>query len=237
MIIAEKIHPSWQAFLTPDVVSLLENIEKSIGTDFNPTNRAAILKFLSVDLNKVKVVWLGQDVYPAKGVATGRAFEVGGLESWNQTFKQVSIKNIVRLVHKNYLGIENYSDIRSFQDIKSAIESKEFPIKPPNEWFQSLEQQGVLFLNVSFTCRVGKANSHKKLWEPFSDQVIQYISKNRPSLRWFLWGNEAKSYRKKINNGVYYESRHPMMCSEKYEDDFLKSQCFLHTWDLINWLG
>ena len=28
-----------------------------------------------------------------------------------------------------------------------------------------------------------------------------------------------------------------MMCSEKYEDDFLKSDCFKDTMNIINWLG
>ena len=32
-------------------------------------------------------------------------------------------------------------------------------------------------------------------------------------------------------------SRHPMLCSSKYDDDFLKSDCFIKTNHIIKWLG
>ncbi|MRH44418.1 uracil-DNA glycosylase [Aquibacillus halophilus] len=237
MLIPGNTHPSWNDFLTMDIRNELKKIEKQIGENFNPTNPANILRFLTIDLNNIKVIWLGQDVYPAKGVATGRSFEVGGLVSWDQSFRQVSIKNIIRLLHKNYFGITSYDHIRSFNTIKIDINDGIFPIKSPDEWFSSLEKQGVLFLNTSFTCEIGKANSHKHIWEEFSEQVVTYISKHRPDVKWFLWGNEAKTTKQYIPKGVFFESRHPMMCSKKYENDFLKSNCFLLTTDEIDWLG
>lgn len=38
-------------------------------------------------------------------------------------------------------------------------------------------------------------------------------------------------------NGSVNSCRHPMMCDEKYPNDFLKSDCFLKTKDLVHWLG
>ncbi|MDL4840916.1 uracil-DNA glycosylase [Aquibacillus rhizosphaerae] len=237
MILPNNIHPSWNSFLTEEIISNVDKIERTISTDYNPTDPQQILRFLSIDLNKVKVIWLGQDVYPAKGVATGRSFEVGGLNKWDQTFRQVSVKNIIRLIHKNFYGISDYDQIKNFNDIKKDIATNHFNILPPNRWFDSLEQQGVLFLNTSFTCQVGKANSHSRIWQEFSKQVLNYISIKRPDIIWFLWGNQAKQNKQHIKQGVFYESRHPMMCSKKYKDDFLKSECFLETWDIIDWLG
>lgn len=183
------------------------------------------------------MIWLGQDVYPAEGVATGRSFEVGTLTDWNSTFRQVSLKNILRLIHKNYNFIEDYSDIYTFSNIKKEIAENRFSISPPNKWFDSLESQGVLFLNTSFTCEIGIPNSHKEIWQEFSKKVLSYISSSNSKMIWFLWGNEAISNKKNISNGVFYESRHPMMCSGKYSNDFLKSNCFKDTMDIINWLG
>ncbi|TCZ80972.1 uracil-DNA glycosylase [Paenibacillus albiflavus] len=237
MLIPQNIHSSWKNFLNNGMIRLLSDIESKLGPNINPTRPDVILRFMTIDLDKVKVVWLGQDVYPAEGVATGRSFEVGGLTDWNSTFRQVSLKNIVRLIHKTYNDIHEYSDIKGFKEIQGFIKQGEFPILHPVEWFQSLEQQGVLFLNTSFTCEVGKPNSHKALWTDFSEQVLAYISIVRPDLVWFLWGKEAIANKQFLRSGVLKESRHPMMCSEKYEDDFLKSDCFKSTMSDINWLG
>ncbi len=237
MLIPDAVHPSWDRFLSSEIREELADIEKKIGENFNPVNRNNILRFLTVDLDRVLIIWLGQDVYPAKGVATGRSFEVGTIQNWDDSFRQVSLKNIIRLIHKNYNGFEDYKEIKPFKDIQKEIRSGKFPVKQPKEWFNSLEEQGVLFLNSSFTCEIGNANSHKKIWESFSNKLLKFISVQRPDIIWFLWGNEAIAKKEFIQDGIFYESRHPMMCSEKYDNDFLKFDGFAATWDLINWLG
>jgi len=73
---------------------------------------------------------ISHDPYPEKGIATGRAFEVGGLKSWEQPFRQVSLKNIIRLIHKSYNNITRYEDIPSFTEIKKEIKAGRFPILP-----------------------------------------------------------------------------------------------------------
>ncbi|WP_019243279.1 MULTISPECIES: uracil-DNA glycosylase [Bacillus] len=236
MIILDSVHSSWKPFLTEEIIQEIREIEREIGDNYNPINPDNILRFLSVDLHKVKVVWLGQDVYPMKGAATGRSFEVGGLESWVGPFRQVSLKNIIRLLHKNYHNIHHYDEIKSYEEIKKEIKAGTFPIKPPHQWFDYLEEQGVLFLNTSFTCEIGKPNSHKKIWEHFSKQVLTYISKENPQIKWFLWGKEAISNKEYIQQGEFFESRHPMMCSVKYEDDFLKFKGFEQSKDYIKWI-
>lgn len=237
MLIPQAIHPSWNAFLTDPIIRMLGEIENKLGMNINPSRPEVILRFMTTDLEQVKVVWLGQDVYPAPGVATGRSFEVGGLSDWNSTFRQVSLKNIVRLIHKTYNEILDYKDVKGFKEIQALIKEGSFSILQPAEWFNSLERQGVLFLNTSFTCEVGKPNSHKEIWEAFSHEALAFISSARPDLIWFLWGKEAIANKSSLQSGILMESRHPMMCSEKYEDDFLKSECFNATKVMINWLG
>ena len=237
MLLPDSIHPSWNDFLTEEIMQELENIERCIGEDCNPSNRQQILRFLAIDIKKVRVIWLGQDVYPMKGVATGRSFEVGTLESWQQPFKQVSMKNIIRLIHKDYNNIDDYHEIKSYEEIKKELAAGTFQMQAPKKWFDELEKQGVLFLNTSFTCEPGKPNSHKSIWADFSSGVLSYISRTNPEIVWFLWGNEAISNKVFIEQGIFYESRHPMMCSVKYENDFLKFDGFRKTMQMINWLG
>lgn len=234
-----EIHSSWEAFLTVERRIELESILSSVMCDKNvtPTDPAVALRFLQVNLNKVRVVWLGQDVYPQRGVATGRAFEVGTLINWYDPFRQASLRNIIRAIYKSTYEITSYKEIPLYSEIKKDIQTGAFPILKPKNWYDSLEEQGVLFLNTSFTCRVNEPNSHKQLWSQFSNAVLSYLGKHNPELIWFLWGREAQSYKEVIRLGVFYESRHPSRVSETYPDDFLKFKGFEETNNIINWLS
>lgn len=228
-------HSSWDEFLTQDILDELLFISKAIGKEYTPSANN-VLRFLKVDLNNVKVIIFGQDPYPSihngVKVATGRAFEPNDLISWNQKFRQVSLKNIIRLIYASYFDISNYSDIKSYSDI---IKDQSFKIKEPKEWFDSLEKQGVLFINTSFTTIINNKNVHKELWKPFTINLIKYLNKNK-NLYWFLWGQNAQEFKEYID-GTIYTCNHPMMCNVKYQNDFLKCKCFKDTMNIIDWLG
>lgn len=235
-ILPESIHSSWEKFLDENTLNELAAIEKKIGNDFTPS-ASRILRFMVNDIEKLKIVILGQDPYPEKGVAMGRAFEVGGLNSWNTKFRQVSLKNIIRLIHKTYNNTEDYDEIICFNQIKEEIATGQFNILPAGEMFESWERQGVLLLNACLTCEVGKPGSHKEIWTGFTGRLLDYIVEQRPDLNWFLWGKNANAFSGHIKKGCIHSCRHPMMCSKEYEDDFLKSNCFKETSNIINWLG
>lgn len=239
-IIPNKWHPSWDEFLTEEIIELLKNIEAKIGDNYVPAEYN-VLKFLQRDLSQIKCVWLGQDPYYTmydedKYVANGSSFWPDDLKSWNQPFSQKSLQNIIRLIHKNYTNIEEYKNIKKYNEIKEEINAGVFKILPPDKWFQSLETQGVLLLNTYLTTEKGKGNAHRKHWKEFSIKLIKYISEKNENLIWFLWGNEAQSNKEYIT-GITYESNHPTFCSEKYENDFLKSNCFKNTMNIIDWRG
>lgn len=236
-ILPSYIHPSWDNFLTIDILNELKDIEQQIGSNYTPSH-SFVLRFLNTDLDKAKVVIIGQDPYKPEGIATGRAFQPSNLVFWHQRYRQVSLKNMIRLIYKSYEGIEEYSEIPNYSDILPKIASGEFAIKQPAEWFNSTEKQGVIWLNTTFTCKIGESNSHKGIWTEFTKELIKYISERNTKLCWFLWGKEAQSIETMVSNSKeIFKSNHPMMCSEKYTDDFLKCNCFRDTWSLINWLG
>ncbi len=234
--ILTDMNSSWEQFFNKENRGRIFDIQEKIGNNYNPSTEN-VMRFLKNDMLKIKVVILGQDPYPEMGKATGRAFEVGGLNFWTETFRQVSLKNIVRLLHKNYNNIIEYEKIKSFSDIKNEIVNRQFEILPPNELFKSWESQGVLLLNAYLTCEVGKPGSHREIWRSFMKDLLKYISENNQNITWFLWGKDAMNFKEDILNGEFVISRHPMMCSSRYEDDFLKSECFTITKDKIMWLG
>lgn len=229
-------HSSWDNLLIEEVREELKSIEERIGRNINP-DYENVLRFLKCNLNDIKVVILGQDPYPEKGRATGRAFEVGDLHSWNDKFRQVSLKNIIRLLYKNYNNIEEYNKILKFSEIQTEIKEGRFNIAPPDKIFKSWERQGVLLLNTYLSVEHGITGSHISIWEPFSVRLLEYISEENSNISWFLWGKQAEEKSKYIKQGKLYISRHPMMCSEKYEDDFLRNNCFRDTMNIVNWLG
>lgn len=228
---------SWNDFLSNELVSTLRIIEKQIidpETEFTPKSNN-VLRFLTKSLDQVKIVILGQDPYPQKGVATGRAFEVGTLETWNEKFKNISLKNIIRAI---YFAQNN--EYLKYSEIKSKI-GNDFQLKVPNELFVEWEKQGVLLLNTSFTCKIGESNSHEKYWSSFTNSLLKFIAKSNENIIWFLWGNNAKSIVNGIDIKNKIESMHPMMCYYKpgRDDDFLFGEvnCFKETENIINWLG
>ena len=227
-LLPANVHQSWKDFLSSDILNMLEYIENQLVEDFSP-DRQKVLRFLETDQRSLKIVILGQDPYPEKGKATGRAFEVGGLNTWNEPFRQVSLKNIVRLIYKAQKGIEVYDDIPKFSFILDEIKEGKFKIANPPELFENLEKQGVLFLNTYFTVYPGKPLSHTEIWRSFTENLLLWLSNQNPQLIWFLWGKNAQAFKSAISNGKFYESRHPMMCSKMYQHDFLKSDCIIDT--------
>lgn len=229
----DKIHSSWEAFFNEDIVNELNKIEELIGDDYNP-DADKVLRFANVDLNKVKVIILGQDPYPQKGVPSGRSFEVQGLNSWLDKFKQSSLRNILRNIYKSYTG-----ELLSITEIRGKIKDGEFKILPPNEIYDYWESQGVLMLNTYLTCKAGEPGSHRKYWDRFSKQLLKYIVDNNSNIVWFLWGSEAKSNINILKNQQMYTSNHPMMSNPKNSDDFINCKCFEDTIKTlgIDWIG
>lgn len=85
---------------------------------------------------------------------------------------------------------------------------KHLPIESFDPTMEFLHNQGVLLLNTSFTCEVGKPDSHKAQWKDTGiiDATIEVL--NNYKVIWMLWGSRAKEYRSQIQNPVF-EANHP----------------------------
>ena len=237
--IYSPVHSSWKELFTPEITQELKKIEDSISRDslaYTP-EASRVFHFITNDLNSAKVVIIGQDPYPQDGVATGRAFEVATLKDWNEPFRNVSLKNIVRAVYNAYTG-----EFLKFNDIKKKLNGglfgQEFELLPPNELFKSWEKQGVLLLNTSFTTVIGKPGSHSKIWNGFTRELLSYINDRNRDVIWFLWGNHAKAVTSHLDLKNVFTSNHPMICKPG-DDDFLfgKVNMFAETRNIINWKG
>ena len=229
------INDVWQPFLNRSNIDLLKKIESQVFRNPYTPRVDRVLRFLEFPLNSARVIILGQDPYPQEGAATGRAFEVGNLSSWDQSFRNISLKNILRAVYKAYTG-----EIIKYSTLKEKIKS-EFPVLPPGELFTYWEKQGVLLLNTSFTCEPGNPGSHRNLWKLFTARLLVFINERAGNAVWFLWGNHAIEASLPLKLKNYIALMHPMMCYDKpsRQADFLYGDinCFERLADAIDWTG
>lgn len=237
LLIPNDYHTSWSEFIEVRREEL-DKIEEKIGHDYTPSNPNHVLRFLNLDLNKVKVIWLGQDPYFVEGIATGRSFEDGALKSWVGNAPQPALRNIIRSIYGSIKNIDAYKEILKYNEIKKEISNGNFLIEEtPEKWFASLEEQGVLFLNVYLTTKIGKAGEHEGIWKAFAMDLLKYINSKNAEIEWFLWGNDAKEIGSELVLKNKHEGRHPTYTSEGYEDDILYFNGFEKTKHMINWLG
>lgn len=120
----------------------------------------------SCEVNKVKVVILGQDPYHNPGQAHGLAFSVP---------KGVAIPASLLNMYKE-LG----EDIPGFQ-------------RPSHGNLTGWAEQGVLLLNACLIVRMNMPNSHKEQgWENLTDAVIRHLNQKCSNLVFLLWGSYAQ---------------------------------------------
>lgn len=126
------------------------------------------------EIDKIKVVILGQDPYHNENQAHGMSFSV----PTSQREIPPSLVNI-------YKELEN--------DLGCYI--------PNNGYLKKWADQGVLLLNTVLTVRAHMANSHaNKGWEIFTDTIIKELNNSSQPLVFMLWGKPAQKKMSLLNN-------------------------------------
>jgi len=181
-------------FIDSKKIKELQEIHGKLNRYFPSDNN--VLRFLETDFNNIKYVIVGMEPYPTDfmkdgtsvPVATGRSFEVATLrgKTWDEKFKQSSLRNMLKAIYYAETGIN-----ASLDTIRKEIREGRFLMKQPGEWFDSMESQGVLFLNASLTVEPYNVGSHREYWDKFVTDLIKHIDNNLDVV-WLLWGKDAK---------------------------------------------
>ena len=108
--------------------------------------------------------------------------------------------------------------------------------------------QGVLLINKSLSVKEKCPNSHKKIWNTFSKELIKFIYDNKDFVIFICWGNDAIStlngfnYKNHIiltakhpsplsaNKGGFFGCKHFSKCNEILEEKKITTI----NWDLNN---
>lgn len=169
-LLSKKVASGWVDFFEreynkPNLKTLLSRIKnaRDKGSKILPSQNNVFEAFRITSLEKIRVVIIGQDPYPAQEHAHGLAFS-----SKSKRTPQ-SLQNI-------------------FNEIKSEYPNFKRVDNDLTDW----ALQGVFLLNSILTVTEGYPNSHANVgWEKFTAEAISLISKENRPMVWLLWGKSA----------------------------------------------
>lgn len=162
-------------------------INKTNSATLCPSPKNIFRAFRACPYEDCKVVFLGQDPYPQKGVATGILF--GNSKDIPEDKLSPSLQVIKE-------AVINYEVPHNHIDFDNTLES----------W----SRQGILMINTAFTCEVNKVGSHFNIWQPFTSKLIHNLSIRDGGMIYVLFGNQASSFKKYIvNSPKIIEAYHP----------------------------
>jgi uracil-DNA glycosylase len=176
-----SMHQSWQLALEPQR-ELLDQIEQQLLVEAELTpDPLLIMKAFEKPLSSIKVLLIGQDPYPTRGVACGLAFAVSPGVKQPQ-----SLKNLMKELATDLPEVSNGGEL-SF-------------------WCS----QGVMLLNSALTTRIQSPGAHAKIWSGFTNSVISALDKELAGkLVCLSLGEHAKKLSKAIEFGEVIQATHP----------------------------
>ena len=171
----------------------LNNVMTKVGQEYRrkplcPAQPDVFRAFELCPLKDLKVVMLGQDPYPQKGVATGILF--GNRKEVNEDNLSPSL-NVVKEAAINF-EVPHYC-ITFDQTLES--------------W----AKQGILMINSALTVEMNRIGSHVMIWRPFIAKLLKNLSEYDTAIIYVLFGRQAQTFKPYINSRFNHiiEIEHP----------------------------
>ena len=141
-----------------------------------PTLPNVFRAFKLCPYNKCRVVFVGQDLYTQKGVATGVLFG----NSKDTPEDKLS---------------------PSLQVVKESAINYEIPHNPLvfDNTLESWAKQGILMINSALTCEVNRVGSHVNEWRPFVSKLLKNLSTRETGIIYVLFGRQAQTLKPYID--------------------------------------
>ena len=159
----------------------LNNVMAKIGQEYRrksicPAQPDVFKAFRLCPLKDLKIVMLGCDPYPQKGIATGILFGNN---------KETSNENLSP----------------SLNVIKEAVINFEIPhyCITFDPTLESWAKQGILMLNSALTVEMNKVGSHAMIWRPFIIALLKHLSEYETGIIYVLFGRQAQTFKPYIN--------------------------------------
>ncbi len=210
------MHDSWRpCFQQKDVATALRQCHEFYQAEitkqktiYPPVN--SIFAALTMPVENVRCVILGQDPYHGPNQANGLAFSVA---------RQVDIPPSLRNMYK---------EIES--DIGCSV--------PSHGDLSAWTEQGVLLLNTGLTVEAAMAASHQNWpWPIVTDALIRFVNEHTPACAFLLWGRHAQNKQNLIDRKKHLVLTAPHPSPLSAHRGFLGCKHFSQTNQFLNEKG
>lgn len=141
-----------------------------------PTLPNVFRAFKLCPYKECRVVFIGQDPYPQKGVATGILF------GNSKETPEDKLSPSLQVVKESAINFEIPHNIITF-----------------DQTLESWAKQGILMINSALTCEVNKVGSHVNQWRPFVSKLVKNLSYRETGLIYVLFGKQAQTLKPYID--------------------------------------
>ena len=130
--------------------------------------------------NKCRVVFIGQDPYPQRGVAQGVLFGNSSDTPENK------LSSSLQIIKESVINFEIPHNLITFDPT-----------------LESWAKQGILMINSALTTEVGKIGVHMMKWRPFMIAFLKQMSMINPGIIYVLFGSQAQILEPYISKNNY----------------------------------
>ena len=162
---------------TMKIMGWLKNINQSI---LCPSIKDVFKAFKLCPYNNCRVVFIGQDPYPQRGVAQGVLFGNSSDTPENK------LSPSLQIIKESVINFEIPHNLITFDPT-----------------LESWAKQGILMINSALTTEVGKIGVHMMKWRPFMIAFLKQMSMINPGIIYVLFGSQAQILEPYINKNNY----------------------------------
>lgn len=162
---------------TMKIMGWLRNINQST---LCPNIKDVFKAFKLCPYNKCRVVFIGQDPYPQRGVAQGVLFGNSSDTPENK------LSSSLQIIKESVINFEIPHNLITFDPI-----------------LESWVKQGILMINSALTTEVGKIGVHMMKWRPFMIAFLRQMSMINPGIIYVLFGSQAQILEPYISKNNY----------------------------------
>ena len=165
-----------------ETVKIMNWLKTTDSSTLCPSIKNVFKAFKLCSYNECKVIFIGQDPFPQKGVAQGILF---GNSSDTPEDK---LSPSLQIVKESVINFEIPHNLITFDPT-----------------LESWAKQGILMLNSALTTEVGKVGIHTLKWRPFIGSFLKNMSEKNTGIIYVFFGSQAKSLNTYINNNNNYK--------------------------------
>ena len=162
---------------TMKIMGWLKNINQSI---LCPSIKDVFKAFKLCPYNNCRVIFVGQDPYPQRGVAQGVLFGNSSDTPENK------LSPSLQVIKESVINFEIPHNLITFDPT-----------------LESWAKQGILMINSALTTEVGKIGVHMMKWRPFMIAFLKQMSMINPGIIYVLFGSQAQILEPYISKNNY----------------------------------